>query len=331
VLYSIQVDRKFKPITVQLSLTEACDLKCEYCSVKNRPRSRHISFDLVENLLRDFKELGAKSIELTGGGNPLLYKDSNNSSGKIKDINDVIRVAYWNGYDIGVITNSVKLNNVNKLQHDMIKWLRVSLSGLDQGFQPQDYDFCNFPYENLGFSYIINEKTDEKTLVAIAKLVELHKGNIKFVRFAGDCLIKGNNSLVRKTFSGLLEKNDKYKKFFLKTIDDDDDPYDHGCYVGLIRPYVAPGSQKGNYSVYVCTSHVLEKQAYNSDYALCDVSDVKVAWEKMNEKFKTQGYPYEVRNNGGKNWCNTCSKCYYKFNNKLLHTVSKEMPDKNFP
>ena len=51
----------------------------------------------------------------------------------------------------------------------------------------------------------------------------------------------------------------------------------------------------------------------------------------MNKSFKDKGYPYEVNGNKGKDWCSSCKFCYYKFNNKLLHTVAHEMPDKNFP
>src|SRR5260221_6743625 len=123
-------------------------------------------------------------------------------------------------------------------------WIRISLIKLDEGFEPEDYDFNEFPYEKLGFSYIIYDEcestprtgvyrsgTSEKTIEKIAKLVEIHKGNIKFVRFAGNCLIKGNNALVRKRFSDIVEANDQYKKFFLKTIEDNDVPYATACYV----------------------------------------------------------------------------------------------------
>ena len=51
----------------------------------------------------------------------------------------------------------------------------------------------------------------------------------------------------------------------------------------------------------------------------------------MSENLKNNLPIYQVKNNCGKNWKETCKFCYYKFNNKLLHTVASEMPDKNFP
>jgi hypothetical protein len=51
----------------------------------------------------------------------------------------------------------------------------------------------------------------------------------------------------------------------------------------------------------------------------------------MNHNYAELGYPYEIKSNCGKDWVDSCKYCYYKFNNKLLHTVAQEMPDKNFP
>ena len=340
VLFSIQNKKEFKPITIQLAPCEACNSDCPFCSVADRPLKSYMKFEQISKCLIDFKTLGAKSLEITGGGNPLLYKDKESK----KDINDVIRFASSIGYDIGIITNSNTLQKLDPSTYDMINWIRISLIRLDEGCEPEDYDFNNFPYEKLGFSYIIYDEcgsspirqkyyegTSEKTIEKISKLVSIHNGNIKFVRFAGDCLIKGNNALVRKKFQDVVDKNDTYKKFFIKTIDENDVPFESGCYVGLIRPYVAPSPDGDSYHVYICTSHVLSKRTYDLDYSLCKVENIIETWEKLNKNYKLSGVPYEVKNNKGKCWSSTCDHCFYKFNNKLLHTVANEMPDKNFP
>ena len=75
VLYSIQNDKKFKPITIQLSPCETCSSGCPFCSVAERPLKSYMPFSDIKKTLEDFKQLGAKSIEITGGGEPLLYKD----------------------------------------------------------------------------------------------------------------------------------------------------------------------------------------------------------------------------------------------------------------
>jgi tRNA A37 methylthiotransferase MiaB len=67
VLHAIQAKKEFRPITVQLAPTEACDSNCPFCSVSWRAVDKKIPFAVIEKGLREFRALGAKSIELTGG------------------------------------------------------------------------------------------------------------------------------------------------------------------------------------------------------------------------------------------------------------------------
>lgn len=323
VLSSIQNNRIFKPINIQLAPCEICDSDCPFCSVQNRPLKSKLPFDKIKNVLRDFKFLGAKAMEITGGGNPMLYRDGD------KNINDIIEYGYELGYQIGIITNSHDLSKIKKSNHSKIEWLRISLIKLDEGINPTNYFFNDFPLNKLGFSYIIYDKTTRQSINKISELVSLHPG-IKFVRLAGDCLIKGNNAEVKEKFKDVIDEIDKNSQFFFKEIGHEDSPFDHGCYVGMIRPYIASSPHGGNYQVYPCTSYVLNKRTYDLDYALCSIDNIIETWERMNKQFKETGHPYVIKNNEGKNWCKTCNFCYYKNNNKLLHTVATELPDKNF-
>lgn len=343
VLYSIQERRQFKPITIQLAPVEACESDCPFCSVADRPMKSYMPFGQLSKCLEDFKQLGAKSVEITGGGNPLLYRDRQSG----ENINNVIKLAAELGLDIGIISNSHDLKMLDPDEvYDSINWIRISLIKLDEGKEPEDYDFRGFPEDRMGFSYIIYETggvpdelsktrrtykgTTVETIERMARLVELHP-EVKFVRIAGNCLIKGNNAEVRDKWEKVIDAIDERGKFFIKDIGENDSPFDDGCYVGMIRPYIASAPDGDGYNVYTCTSHVLNTRNYDEAYALCRVEDIKPAWEKMNERFAEQGFPYEVNGNRGKNWCNTCRFCYYMNNNQLLHTVAGEMPDKNFP
>lgn len=340
VLYSIQYEKTFKPITIQLSPCEACSSGCPFCSVAERPLKSFMPFSDIKKTLEDFKTLGAKSVEITGGGEPLLYRDKQTGD----DINSIVEYAFQLGYDIGIITNSSTLRKIKPEHYDKIKWIRISLIKLDEGVEPEDFDFCNFPHSKMGLSYIIYdetmgtgtrlgkpyEPTNVETIHRIIRVLNLHP-QIKFVRIAGNCLIKGNNSVIRERFKDVIDAIDVNNKIFIKDIGDDDSPYNDGCYVGMTRPYIAPNPYgQGKYQVYACTSHVLNKQNYDLDYALCDIDNIIPTWKKLNEQYKNQGYPYEIKGNCGSNWLDTCKYCYYKFNNKVLHTVAQEMPDKNF-
>ena len=349
VLYEIQYARRLKPITIQLAPCEICESDCNFCSLAARPLKSYLPFFQIEKLLTDFRVLGAKSVEITGGGNPLLYRDRIEK----KTINDIIQCAGKMGYDVGLITNS---HNLRPFLHpdvfDALTWVRISLIQLDEGREPEDYDFGDFPEHKLGFSYIIYEPitdaqgrmvaddlsrtgriysgTTEATIHRIARLLDLHP-QVKFVRLAGNCLIKGNNAVVADRYRAVIDAVDHYGKCFLKDIGEADDPYDAGCYVGAIRPYIAPHPQGGKYQVYICTSHVLNSRTYDLRYSLGSIDDVGAIWQRMNRSYQEHGYPYAIKDNQGTNWCDSCTFCYYRNNNRLLHTVATVMPDRNFP
>ena len=340
VLYSIQYEDKFKPINIQLALCEVCDSDCPFCSVAARPLKSYIPWEKLVKLLHDFKTLGAKSIEITGGGNPLLYRDKQAK----KNINDVIETAYNLGFDIGIITNSEQIDrHINENVYRMINWLRISLIKLDEGKDPEDYSFGNFPRDKLAFSYIIYDSTngvpDElsrtnkpyegttvKTIEKIARLVELHP-EVKFCRIAGNALIDNYQVTIQQKWRNVLESVDKYSKFFIKDVWDATKAFEDGCYVGLIRPYIAPHPDGGDYQVYICTSHVLEARTYKLEFSLGSIDNVIEIWNNCNLNYAKLGYPYEVRENKGKCWTKACGTCLYYNNNRLLHTVAQQMDD----
>lgn len=336
VLEVIQNKREFRPITVQLAPTESCDSDCAFCSVASRPLKSKMPFADIVSALTSFKKLGAKSLEITGGGNPMLYSHLN------VNINHIIVLAKSLGYKIGIITNSHDFKMLSEACYDDIDWIRVSLIKLDEGYEPEDYNFRGFPEEKIGFSYIIydgveqtprrGDKRDGTTINSIKniqKLIEIHP-KTKFVRIAGNCLIKGDNADVRDKWKPIIDEIDKNEKFFIKDIGNDDGPYEHACYVGAIRPYIAPRPHGNGYAVYTCTSHVLNKRTYDTDYELCDINDIERTWQQMNDRFKSKGYPYEVKCNGGNGWAKTCEFCYYKNNNAILHSIATPLPDREF-
>lgn len=301
VLYSIQYDKKFKPITVQLAPTNKCDLKCEYCSVKNRDVTSEIPFNDIINGLQNFKNLGAKALEISGGGNPLLYPY----------INEVVNYAYSIGFEIGVITNSthpskyLSIDSINKLS-----WIRISLSSLDNNNRIFDLD--NIPSTKLGLSYIINHKTAPKTITNISDIAK--KYDVKFVRLAPDCL--NDDALTINTEWDELIKSQNNGKLFIKEIGENYHAYCN-CYVGLIRPYWTPEG------IFICSSHVLETQKVENGFKLYDIDQVVSFYEEANTKFSSGELPYKINTD-------KCYHCYYFNNNKILHTVATELPDRNF-
>ena len=344
VLYSIQYEDKFKPINVQLCPCEMCDSDCPFCSVAARPLKSYIKWAEMEKLCADFKKLGAKAVEITGGGNPLLYRDKEAG----KDINDVIELWGSNGFDVGIITNTEKLErHLDPRVYDFINWIRVSLIKLDEGKNPEDYDFGSFPRERMGLSYIIYEGSDKPDILSrtgrvysgttvesinrIAQVIELNP-EIKFCRIGGNALVDGYQIEIQNKFRDVVKAVDSLQKFFIKDVWDNSVAYDGGCYVGLTRPYIAPHPDGGDYQVYVCTSHVLEDRTYKLEFSIGSIDNVVQIWDNCNLNYARTGVPYEIRGAGHGGWKEACGTCFYYNNNKLLHTVAQRMDvdDRNF-
>ena len=341
------------------------DSKTIYSSIRNGIRFGRVTkieqtneasewfYDLeVEDTKTFFSANGILAWD-TGAGNPMIYRDKNYSPAKT--ISDIVEVAGKLNYDIGIITNSHKFKPfLRKDVYDYITWIRVSMIKIDEGAEPEDYDFNGFPEERIGTSYIIYDPiydnegnliadslsrtgrvykgTTAESIEKIARLIELHP-KIKFVRYAGNCLIKGNNLEVRERYKGIIDALDKYQKFFIKDIGENDSAFNDGCYVGAYRPYiVSHPHEPDNPQVYICSSHVLNTRTYSMEYSLGSIDDIPAIWARMNENFQKYGYPYEVKGNQGCNWETSCKFCYYYNNNSLLHTIAQaeHMPDRSF-
>lgn len=104
--------------------------------------------------------LGLKAVIISGGGNPILYRNGGT------DFNALIDYAHGLGLEIGLITNGMPLKDYDGRKSwktvkpetlDKLTWLRISLSGWDH---PQDE--CETPDIDpsktaLGGSYVFHD------------------------------------------------------------------------------------------------------------------------------------------------------------------------------
>ena len=310
VLDSIQNKKIWKPITFQLCPTGMCDFNCAFCSVGNRDKTISIPFKDIVKGLKDFRSLGAKSVEITGGGNPLLYPK----------INEVIDLAYKLGYDIGIICNSINPGKyLTKESAKKLTWYRVSISGYHNipHFSHKQYDLSVIPEGKLSFSYIINKDTTKSILLDIIKLVKT-RPDVKFVRIAPDYLKNDMISTFKTKWEPMIAKLDKGGKFFFKELIGGCLPYPEFCGIGMIRPYVCEDGY-----VYICSSFVLRNRKLEPEWRLGHITDVKGIYKRANEKFKKEGIPYDAP-------IDKCYHCLLPNNNKFLHTVIRKMEDASF-
>ena len=113
---------------LRLSVTDRCDLRCNYCipeGFKGFEQPPHwLNFDEIERLLQAFASLGLKKIRLTGG-EPLLRRNFPELAGRITKINGI--------EDLSVSSNATQLKKqAVALKDNGVTRLNISLDSLNR-------------------------------------------------------------------------------------------------------------------------------------------------------------------------------------------------------
>lgn len=107
------------PISVEMTLTNWCNLNCVYCSDKDlrerQGNKQTLDYEIIEKLLSDLADGGTKGVVLEGGGEPTLYPK----------FDRVVKFAKSKGLGIGLITNGTVPLDAELVRE--FEWIRVSL------------------------------------------------------------------------------------------------------------------------------------------------------------------------------------------------------------
>lgn len=152
---------KGQPITTHVMLTDICNHSCAFCSVQARAGDS-LAFDDVVAYISILRKYGLKSVILSGGGNPILYKCKKTGA----DFNDVVDDLYLRGLEIGLITNGMPLylhgtrkswKTVDPKTLDKLTWIRISMAGLDHDERAVMVPEIDPTKTTLGFSYVAHD------------------------------------------------------------------------------------------------------------------------------------------------------------------------------
>ena len=259
------VIKKFKetgiatPVSLQIAPTSRCNLKCVFCSNVNRDQNEDLNINLLYDLITELLPKGLKTIEWSGGGDPTLYPY----------INDVIEwVAGWGCIKQGFITNGVALrSHVTQENLDRLTWIRISMNCLDY------MSGINIPEikGTLGFSYVINEKTNNLTLQGLYNHVK--KYNPKYVRIVPNC-------------QSTAEEQERNNEEYGRMIERWGPPYFYQakhfskperCWWGYFKPFVLHDGW-----TYPCSSVVLNDDSdrkFHEKYRWCEADKLHLAYE----------------------------------------------------
>jgi len=245
-----------KPLSLQVALTERCNLRCSFCSVVNRKRKYEWDINELISATTKFKKLGIKTVEITGGGEPTVYPD----------FEWYVEFCHDLGLEVGLITNGLLLHKISSDVLNRLRWLRISMNCLDY------VNNIEIPKirGTLGFSYVFGPDSSFKNLLLVKSLAIEHKA--AYVRVVPNCLSteeelkeqhKKLSDFVEQLGHPVFYQQKEYGKSKI-------------CRWCLYKPFLYCDEL-----VYPCSSIAINPdadKAFESSYAICHWKDVE---EKM--------------------------------------------------
>jgi MoaA/NifB/PqqE/SkfB family radical SAM enzyme len=185
------------PVTIDLHPTLACQNKCYFCISDNfhvagmeRPnfsRTHSLDWATLKSVIQEWREMGVRAIQLTGGGEPSLYYKFPELLDEIKD------------FRVGLISNGILLGEYADDIYNSVDWVRISLDASNKGMYKRiksadnfskvigslktlvntnDWDNCHL---RIGVAYIITPESIEG-ISEVAKLIE-SIGGVDYLQF----------------------------------------------------------------------------------------------------------------------------------------------------
>lgn len=338
-------DGRGRPIVTHLMPTDICQHTCAFCSVQTRVGETLLFADMM-SYLDMLTTLGLKSVIISGGGNPLFYRDPVTG----KNITDLILAIRAKGLEIGLITNGqpttivdgrVVWRSLRAEAMDACSWIRVSLAGLDHDGKVGIPDIG--PNTTLGFSYVFHDiyeepadknhgkvstprdlvdPTAKRTILTAASRVEELVSEIgdlvrqyrpAYVRLLPNCLEPEKIDARMAVLQGMADRIDPSVVF----VQYKPPSAPKACYLGYIHPVLNSDGY-----VYPCDSCVLNEKAdhkFEASWRVCHWSDVAKLYEQPVRSLiadpKSQ-----------------CPGCVFPKSNEILAgvvdgTISPAMPD----
>lgn len=176
-----------RPQSLQVALTNRCNLKCVFCSVAERELKQEWDYEELLKAIDAFIACGIKTIEFSGGGEPTLFPH----------FDDLVRECNGRGLKLGLITNGIKLKELSAPYLPVLHyfdWIRISMVALDYQETIELPD--KFPDNvTIGMSYVVGQKeyqgrrthwqNDFEQLKKIGEYAKRY--NVKFIRVVPEC------------------------------------------------------------------------------------------------------------------------------------------------
>ena len=155
------------PIYLEISPSGACNHRCQFCSFDfMKYQDRFLDIQIFKERISRFSDLGIKSIQYAGEGEPLLHPD----------IATFVGHTATTGIDVGISTNGVYLTE--KLCAELLPfctWIKVSFNAGSRkkyaeinGCNPTDFDTV---IKNLAYASSFNSRSGHLCTLGIQMVV----------------------------------------------------------------------------------------------------------------------------------------------------------------
>jgi organic radical activating enzyme len=283
------------PVHIQWIPTNRCNLRCEFCSCRNRDRQHEMPLNEAIATMSRFVDLGTRAITISGGGEPLCHPD----------IVAMIRAFHAMGLKIGMVTNGILLSRVPIEVLAMLTWCRIShadcrtfdasyVATLDRAIQaPIDW----------AFSYVLGRQPNLTQIHCVVDYANARR--FTHVRIAMDHMENGDIDFrpIQRELAG-----DDLRVIYQPNVHHRSTQ----CLLGYVKPSVA-----ADFRMYLCcgVQYAINDQQGDFPVSLCmgHVQDLERIYD--NERL-----PFKV----------SCDRCYYRHYNEALQAIQSEVKHPEF-
>lgn len=320
------------PVNLQLDPTNRCNNHCSFCFYDIFPlnefsRRDELPTDVIIRALTEFKEVGGKSVEYTGGGEPLIHKG-------FKEFNKVSKNL---GLERALVTNGVELD---KNLEDIVdySWVRVSLNA----GSPENYkkvhgareEYYDRVIENIYELGIYKEKDN---VAGISFIV--NKDNYKDIETVGNIAKDAGMDNVRYSLAYKPEREEEFEGVWEDITDRlqkvsslNDDDFKVFSFHNRIKDI--KGETKGGFCYYTHMTAVLGANGilypccyfkYDDKYNLGNIKD---------NSFKDLWYGQKRKDFWNETGKDCGASCWMTEKNKLASYITQDkgdVPHLNYP
>lgn len=327
-LNQIKEGKRIAPLYIRIKPTNYCNHKCYYCSYADSElglrdsvcKKDQISWEKMQEIIKDMKDMGVKAVTFSGGGEPLVYPHI------VQTMKNILEA----GIELSIITNGQLLKGEKAEILANAKWVRISCDSADAetyakirkidktAFNELCENIKNFvkikkEYCEFGINFVINHENANQVYEMAKLMKSLGVNHIKFAARITKDLFEYHKSFKELVIKQLHQAQQELEDSKFKIINKYEGDFDsamlferkyHKCYIQNLVTTIAADSK-----VYFC-----HDKAYVSSGIVGDL---------MHKSFKEMWYSAEVvkryQEFDAMKECN--HHCVYDDRNLLLDTL----------